>query len=97
MRRAAAPALALALTAGCNGSGGAGFEVDGNVIVTAAPRGAVVALWDVRSTNPAYFYKYGEGTREGSTQHSPRTPATNCSAVRRRRRSITVRPRPGVR
>ena len=81
MRRAAAPALAL--LAGCNASSGVGFEVDGGVIVTAAPRGTVVALWDVRSTNPAYFYKYGEGTRDGSKftltwEEDPPTAALNA-------------------
>jgi hypothetical protein len=74
MRRSAAPAAlaapaviaAAALAAGCAEPGTGAFEVDGSVIVTAAPRGAVIALWDVESAATPYFYKYGEGTRSAS-------------------------------
>lgn len=69
--RALAPAAlaalaACALATACNGTAGAGFEVDGSVIVSTAPRGPIVALWEVKSTTPSYFYKLGDGTRTGS-------------------------------
>jgi hypothetical protein len=59
-------AAAAALAAGCVSSGGAAFEVDGAATVLSPQRGTVVALWEIRTTpDTSYFYKYGEGLRDG--------------------------------
>jgi hypothetical protein len=63
MHRAAIVTCVLA--ASCQG-GGASFEVQGTAGVATAPAGSVVALWEIKSVEPPYFYKYGEGTRTGS-------------------------------
>ena len=55
--------VACALAAGCQNSGGAAFEVVGATGVTAAPRGPVIALWEIRTVEPSYFVKYGDGMR----------------------------------
>jgi len=54
---------ACALAAGCQSTSGAAFEVEGATTLTAAPRGTVVALWEIKSVTPSYFYKYGDGIR----------------------------------
>jgi len=62
---AGALAASAALAAGCVSSGGAAFEVDGAATVLTPQRGAVVALWEIRTASDSYFYKYGEGLRDG--------------------------------
>ncbi len=57
---------ACALAAACSEPGGAVFGVDGFADVALPQRGAVVALWEVKTASPPYFYKYGDGIRVGS-------------------------------
>src|SRR5262245_8280395 len=57
---ARALAATCALAAGCNLPEAGSFSVEGTAGTALPETGSVVALWEVKDPEPAYFYKYGE-------------------------------------